>query len=41
MAGLPSGRVTLSFTRLLLEDLVVKPSIERFGDSGVEAAGTT
>lgn len=30
--------VTLSFSGRLLEDLVVKPSIERFGDSGVEAA---
>jgi len=40
IAGLPSGRVNLSFTGRLLEDLVVKPSIERFGESGVSAAAT-
>lgn len=39
MAGLPSSRVDLSFTGRLLEDLVVKPTIERFGNSGVAAAG--
>ena len=40
MAGLPSGTVTLSFTGRLLEDLVVKPTIERFGESGMSAAAT-
>ncbi len=40
MAGLPSGRVTLSFTERLLEDLVVKPVIERYGESGMNRAAT-
>ena len=34
IAGLPSGKVTMSFTGRLLEDLVVKPSIERYGREG-------
>jgi hypothetical protein len=40
MAGLPSAPVTLSFTGRLLEDLVVKPTIERFGEEGMTAAAT-
>jgi len=40
MAGLPSGNVTLSFTGRLLKDLVVKPVVEQFGQSGVTAAAT-
>jgi len=40
MAGLPSGNVTLSFTGRLLEDLVVKPVIEQFGEEGVTVAAT-
>jgi len=40
MAGLPSGNVTLSFTGRLMEDLVVKPVIEQFGQGGVTAAAT-
>lgn len=38
IAGLPSGNVTLSFTGRLMEDLVVKPAIERFGEGGISAA---
>lgn len=40
LAGLPSGSVTLSFTGRLMEDLVVKPAVERFGESGVNAAAS-
>lgn len=40
MAGLPAGRVTLSFTGRLMEDLVVKPVIERYGESGMNRAAT-
>jgi len=40
IAGLPSGNVTLSFTGRLMEDLVVKPVIEKFGERGMSAAAT-
>ena len=40
IAGLSSGKVTMSFTGRLLEDLVVKPSIERYGEEGVMKAAT-